>query len=92
MIRDSTNPKSEIPIPKRRSQEVIAVGNYRALATIGVVFIPFHFWEAAANLLTKDIIDPLAKIPEYKAAVVRVTKAEEEELTMPVEPQQRGRY
>jgi formate dehydrogenase alpha subunit len=60
--------------------------------TIGVVFIPFHFWEAAANLLTKDVVDPQAKIPEYKAAVVRVTKAREEELTHQKDPQPRGRY
>lgn len=58
---------------------------------IGVVFIPFHFREAAANLLTTDAVDPQAKIPEYKAAVVRVTPASEEELTA-AEPQPRGRY
>ncbi|WP_299024568.1 formate dehydrogenase subunit alpha [uncultured Thermanaerothrix sp.] len=58
----------------------------------GVVFIPFHFHEAAANLLTHDILDPQAKIPEYKAAVVRVTKARPEELGPRAEPQLRGRY
>lgn len=58
----------------------------------GVVFIPFHFREAAANLLTHDILDPQAKIPEYKAAVVRVTKARPEELGARAEPQVRGRY
>ena len=31
--------------------------------TVGVVFIPFHFAEAAANLLTIDALDPQAKIP-----------------------------
>ncbi|MGB9799912.1 MAG: formate dehydrogenase subunit alpha [Thermanaerothrix sp.] len=59
---------------------------------LGVVFIPFHFREAAANLLTHDILDPQAKIPEYKAAVVRVTKARPEELGARAEPQVRGRY
>ncbi len=59
---------------------------------IGVVFIPFHFREAAANLLTTDEVDPQAKIPEYKAAVVRVTKAAEEELAAVIESQPRGRY
>jgi predicted molibdopterin-dependent oxidoreductase YjgC len=38
---------------------------------MGVVFIPFHFAEAAANLLTIDALDPQAKIPEYKACAVR---------------------
>jgi len=61
-------------------------------ANPGVVFIPFHFWEAAANLLTTDAMDPLAKIPEYKAGVVRISRANESELTEAVNPQTRGRY
>jgi len=40
----------------------------------GVVFIPFHFAEAAANMLTNAALDPIAKIPEYKVAAVRVEK------------------
>ncbi|HJX23068.1 MAG TPA: molybdopterin dinucleotide binding domain-containing protein, partial [Candidatus Bathyarchaeia archaeon] len=40
----------------------------------GMVFIPFHFSEAAANLLTNDAVDPQAKIPEYKVAAVKVAK------------------
>lgn len=32
----------------------------------------FHFAEAAANLLTNAALDPLAKIPEYKACAVRL--------------------
>ena len=59
---------------------------------IGVVFIPFHFREAAANLLTTDAVDPQAKIPEYKAGVVRVARASENELIGPVASQNRGRY
>ena len=38
----------------------------------GVVFIPFHFAEAAANVLTHAALDPVAKIPEYKVCAVRV--------------------
>jgi formate dehydrogenase alpha subunit len=40
----------------------------------GVVFIPFHFAEAAANVLTNPAVDPTAKIPEYKACAVKVEK------------------
>jgi formate dehydrogenase alpha subunit len=40
----------------------------------GIVFIPFHFAEAAANVLTNPALDPVAKIPEYKVAAVRVEK------------------
>ncbi|MDQ3989827.1 MAG: formate dehydrogenase subunit alpha, partial [Actinomycetota bacterium] len=39
---------------------------------LGNVFIPFHFREAAANLLTIDEIDPTGKIPEFKFCAVQV--------------------
>ncbi len=38
----------------------------------GIVFIPFHFREAAANLLTINAVDPNAKIPEFKVCAVAV--------------------
>ncbi len=38
----------------------------------GVIFIPFHFAEAAANKLTNSAVDPVAKIPEYKVCAVKV--------------------
>ena len=41
----------------------------------GVVFIPFHYSEAAANALTNSALDPIAKIPEYKVCAVRVEVA-----------------
>ncbi len=40
----------------------------------GDVFIPFHFAEAAANKLTNDVIDPIAKIPELKVCACKITK------------------
>ncbi len=40
----------------------------------GVVFIPFHFAEAAANALTNHKIDPRAKIPDFKVCAVKVEK------------------
>jgi formate dehydrogenase major subunit len=43
----------------------------------GNVFIPFHFREASANLLTIDAIDPVGKIPEFKFCAVRVEPAGE---------------
>jgi formate dehydrogenase major subunit len=41
----------------------------------GTVFLPFHYREAAANLLTIDALDPHAKIPEFKFCAVRVEPA-----------------
>jgi predicted molibdopterin-dependent oxidoreductase YjgC len=60
--------------------------------TIGVVFIPMHFAEAAANLLTNDVLDPQAKIPEFKACAVQVFPAREDELADPEAIVDRGRY
>jgi len=38
----------------------------------GSVFIPFHFFEAAANRLTHSELDPIGKIPEFKVCAVKV--------------------
>ena len=38
----------------------------------GSVFIPFHFREAAANVLTTDKLDPDGKIPEFKFCAVTI--------------------
>jgi formate dehydrogenase alpha subunit len=43
----------------------------------GMVFIPFHYREAAANLLTNDALDPVCKIPEAKVCAVRLEKIAE---------------
>ncbi|MFL5068349.1 MAG: molybdopterin oxidoreductase family protein, partial [Xanthobacteraceae bacterium] len=40
----------------------------------GAVFIPFAFYEAAANVLTNPKLDPFGKIPEFKYCAVKVTK------------------
>ncbi len=38
----------------------------------GTVFIPMHYREAAANVLTNDALDPVVKIPELKVCAVSV--------------------
>jgi formate dehydrogenase major subunit len=40
----------------------------------GAVFIPFCYYEAAANVLTNPVLDPFGKIPEFKYCAVRVSK------------------
>ena len=40
----------------------------------GGIFIPFHFREASANLLTFDELDPQGKIPGFKFCAVKVEK------------------
>jgi formate dehydrogenase major subunit len=39
----------------------------------GSVFVPFCYYEAAANMLTNPVLDPFGKIPEFKYCAVKVT-------------------
>jgi len=39
----------------------------------GAVFVPFCYYEAAANRLTNPVLDPFGKIPEFKYCAVKVT-------------------
>ena len=38
------------------------------------MFIPFCYYEAAANKLTNPVLDPFGKIPEFKYCAVKVKK------------------
>jgi formate dehydrogenase major subunit len=60
-------------VSRRGSIELAAKLSHRE--TPGSCFIPFHFREAAANLLTIDEIDPFGKIPEFKFCAVRIEPA-----------------
>jgi len=42
----------------------------------GWLFMPFHFSEAPANMLTNDALDPIAKIPEYKVCAAAIRKVQ----------------
>ena len=44
----------------------------------GSIFIPFHYREAGANILTTDSLDPDGKIPEYKFCAVEVGLASDD--------------
>ncbi len=52
----------------------------------GAVFIPFCYYEAAANLLTNPALDPFGKIPEFKYCAVRVSAGGEESATLGYSP------
>ena len=86
-IRDN----DPVRVTSRRG-EVVLRATVTEKTTVGVVFIPFHFAEAAANLLTNDALDPQAKIPEFKACAVQVFPARESDLANPEAVVQRGRY
>jgi formate dehydrogenase major subunit len=61
---------------RRGSIEIMARAD-RAIAE-DMVFVPFAYVEAAANILTNPAIDPYGKIPEFKFSAVRVEKIEEQ--------------
>ncbi len=65
-----------VRIASRRG-EVVARAEVTDRSPIGAVFLPFHFAEAAANLLTLDALDPAAKIPDFKNTAIAITPAEE---------------
>jgi predicted molibdopterin-dependent oxidoreductase YjgC len=58
-----------------RRGEIVAQSWVTERTQPGIVFIAFHFAEAAANLLTNAALDPTSKIPEYKVCAVRVAPA-----------------
>jgi formate dehydrogenase major subunit len=60
-----------VVVSSRRGQVTLQVRASRATQP-GSVFIPFHFREAAANVLTTDVLDPDGKIPEFKFCAVSV--------------------
>jgi formate dehydrogenase major subunit len=40
----------------------------------GAWFVPFCYYEAAANMLTNPVLDPFGKIPEFKYCAIQVAK------------------
>jgi len=65
------NGKRRVRVSSRRGQIELGVRVTKRIRP-GIVFIPFHFAEAAANALTNAAVDPVAKIPEYKVCAVKV--------------------
>ena len=58
-----------------RRGEILSTAQVTNRVEPGIIFTTFHFAEAAANFLTNPALDPIAKIPEFKVAAVRVEKA-----------------
>lgn len=50
------------------------------------VFMPFHFLESRANILTNPKFDPIAKIPEYKVCAVRIEKIDRPDQSISPSP------
>ena len=67
-------PGDRVRVETRRGAIELMARQHEAVAK-GMVFIPFCFAEAAANLLTNPKLDPDGKIPEFKFAAAKVTPA-----------------
>ena len=65
-----------VRVETRRGAIELMAREHEAVAK-GMVFIPFCFAEAAANLLTNPKLDPDGKIPEFKFSAARVAPAKE---------------
>jgi formate dehydrogenase alpha subunit len=59
-----------------RRGEVVTLASVGNRVARGWLFMPFHFAEGPANMLTNDALDPIAKIPEFKVCAAALTKAE----------------
>lgn len=66
----------EVTLTTRRGSITLRVREDRDVA-VGMVFVPFCFNEAAANVLTNPQLDPFGKIPEFKFAAVRLEPVKE---------------
>jgi formate dehydrogenase alpha subunit len=60
-----------IKVASRRGEVELKVRITGKVAS-GTVFIPMHYREAAANVITNDALDPVVKIPEFKVCAVKV--------------------
>jgi predicted molibdopterin-dependent oxidoreductase YjgC len=68
------NGSERVKVASRRAEIELAVRVTDRIRP-GVVFIPFHFAEAAANALTNSALDTDSGIPEYKVCAVKVEPA-----------------
>jgi len=59
------SPRGEVRVQARVTDMVVP----------GVVFMPFHFAEGAANALTNNVLDPESAIPEFKVCAARLRRA-----------------
>ena len=73
LIKNNMKAGDKIKVSTRRGTLDIRIRQDRAIPE-GVIFIPFCYNEAAANLLTNPALDPYGKIPEFKYCAAKIEK------------------
>ena len=72
--RLGVEPGGHVQLTTKRGSVVVMARADRGVAE-DMVFLPFAYVEAAANILTNPAVDPYGKIPEFKFSAVKVEKA-----------------
>jgi len=67
----SLQPGDVVTLRSRRGEVVLHVRRDDGTPR-GAVFVPFAYYEAAANLMTNAALDPVGKIPEFKYCAIQV--------------------
>ena len=75
MNKMNIEPVQNVKVSTRRGYVSVAVRQDWQLPE-GMIFMPFCFNEAAANILTNPQLDPFGKIPEFKFCAEKVDKIE----------------
>jgi formate dehydrogenase major subunit len=73
MARQGLRPGDIVTVSTRRGSVTLKARADRDVAE-GMVFIPFAFAEAPANMLTNPQLDPMGKIPEFKFCACKIEK------------------
>jgi formate dehydrogenase major subunit len=76
MKKMNIKPGERVKVTTRRGNISVAVRQDWQLPE-GMIFMPFCFNEAAANILTNPQLDPFGKIPEFKFCAAKVDSIEE---------------
>jgi len=69
--KENLKPGEYIKVITRRGSIKLRVRVDSAIP-IGLIFIPFCYYEAAANILTNAALDPYGKIPEFKFCAAKI--------------------
>ena len=75
MKKMNIKPAQNVKVTTRRGNITVAVRQDWQLPE-GMIFMPFCFNEAAANILTNPQLDPFGKIPEFKFCAAKVDRLE----------------